>query len=88
MIKLTRLDGTEFYMNPDLIECVEETPDTVITLTNDDHFIVREKARTITDRIISFKAMIIRRSSTLTKPYHLRRKPAYNSRCIKYTDEE
>jgi flagellar protein FlbD len=87
MIKLTRLDGTEFYMNPDLIECVEETPDTVITLTNDDHFLVREKAKTITDRIISFKAMIIRRSSTLTKPYHLKRRLENNSRCIRHVEE-
>jgi len=87
MIKLTRLDGTEFYINPDLIECVEETPDTVITLTNDNHFLVREKVRTITERIISFKSMIIRRSSTLTKPYHLRRKLDYSSRCIKHADD-
>ena len=87
MIKLTRLDGSEFYINPDLIECVEETPDTVITLTNGNHFLVLEKARTITDRIISFKAMIIRRSSTLTKPCHLRRKLEYNSRCIKHADD-
>ena len=86
MIKLTRLDGTEFYINPDLIECVEETPDTVITLINDNHFLVREKAKTITDRIISFKATIIRRSSTLTKPNHLRRKLDYHSRCIKHVD--
>jgi len=88
MIKLTRLDGTEFYMNPDLIECVEETPDTVITLTNDDHFLVKEKAKSITDKIISFKAMIIRRSSTMSKPYHLRRKLEYNYKCIKHTDDE
>ena len=80
MIKLTRLDGTEFYINPDLIECVEETPDTLITFTNDNRFIVREKAKTITERIISFKAMIIRRSSTMAKQYHLKRKLDNNSR--------
>jgi flagellar protein FlbD len=80
MIKLTRLDGTEFYINPDLIECVEETPDTLITFTNDNRFLVKEKARTITERIISFKAMIIRRSSTMTKQCHLKRKLDYNSR--------
>jgi flagellar protein FlbD len=80
MIKLTRLDGSEFYINPDLIECVEETPDTVITLTNDNRFLVLEKARTITERIISFKAMIIRRSSTMTKQYHLKRKLDNNTR--------
>lgn len=73
MIKLTRLDKSEFYLNPDLIECVEETPDTVISLINGDHFLVLEKLQVITDRIISFKAKIIRRSSTMTRPHYLRR---------------
>lgn len=86
MIKLTRLDRTEFFINPDLIECVEETPDTVITLTNGNHFLALEKAKTITDRIISFKAMIIRRSSTMAKPSHLRRKLENNSRFFDRAD--
>ncbi len=73
MIKLTRLDKSEFFLNPDLIESIEETPDTVITLTNGDHFLVREKLHTITERIISFKARIIRCSSSLARPHHLRR---------------
>lgn len=73
MIKLTRLDRSEFYINPDLIECIEETPDTVITLVNGNHFLVLEKLRTIADRIISFKAKIIRRSSSATRPHYLRR---------------
>jgi len=80
MIKLTRLDKTVFYINPDHIECMEETPDTVITLINGDHFLVLENTRIITDRIISFKAMIIRRSSTVTKQCHFRRKPDINAR--------
>lgn len=87
MIKLTRLDKTEFYINPDLIECVEETPDTVMTLTNGNHFLVMEKARTITDKIISFKAMIIRRSSTMTMPSHFRRKLGNNSKCFDRADD-
>ncbi len=73
MIRLTRLDRSEFYLNPDLIECIEETPDTVITLTNGNHFLVREKLRVITERIISFKARIVRRASVATRPQYLRR---------------
>ena len=73
MIKLTRLDKSIFYINPDLIECIEETPDTVISLMNGDHFLVLEKLRNITDRIISFKAKIIRRSSASTRPHYLKR---------------
>lgn len=73
MIKLTRLDKSEFYLNPDLIEIIEETPDTVITLINGNHFLVLEKMRIITDRIISFKAKIIRRSSSMTRPHYLKK---------------
>ena len=73
MIKLTRLDRSEFYLNPDLIECIEETPDTVITLTNGNHFLVREGLGTITDRIVAFKSRIIRCSSSGIKPHYLRR---------------
>ena len=34
MIRLTKLDGSEMYLNPDQIEIIEETPDTHITLLN------------------------------------------------------
>ena len=40
MIKLTRLHNSEFYLNPHLIERIEETPDTIITLVNDNHYVV------------------------------------------------
>lgn len=33
MIKISRLNNTEFVLNCELIEFIEETPDTVITLT-------------------------------------------------------
>ena len=33
MIQLTRLNHVPFYLNPDLIEHMETTPDTVLTLT-------------------------------------------------------
>ena len=42
MIKLTRLSGEEFVVNADLIRFVESRPDTFVTLTTNDRFIVRE----------------------------------------------
>ncbi|WP_134700382.1 flagellar FlbD family protein [Ammoniphilus sp. YIM 78166] len=44
MIKLTRLNNSSYFLNPFLIEIIEETPDTIITLTNGKKFIVKEKA--------------------------------------------
>jgi len=58
MIKLTRLNGTEFYLNPDLIETVESTPDTVIKTINGKKFLALESADVITNRIIAFKGKI------------------------------
>lgn len=42
MITLTRLNGTRLCVNAFLIEHLEETPDTVVTLTNGHHFVVQE----------------------------------------------
>lgn len=64
MIFLTRMDRQTFYINPDHIVSIEETPDTVITLFNDHHFIVKEPARVIIDKIIAFRSRIIRRADS------------------------
>jgi flagellar protein FlbD len=73
MIKLTRLDGSEFYINPDQIETIEETPDTHITLMNDNRYLVREKSLAIVDKIVSFKARTIHRAKSGRKQSHLGR---------------
>lgn len=58
MIEITRLNGVRFSINCDLIETVEETPDTVITLTNGKKFIVSENMEQIKNLIIDFKKQI------------------------------
>ncbi len=58
MIKVTRLNGKEFYINPDLIEFIESTPDTVITMTTDKKVIVMEDIELLIDRIIDFRRKI------------------------------
>jgi flagellar protein FlbD len=44
MIVVTRLNGTKFHVNALLIETVEQTPDTLITLTTGKKFIVTENS--------------------------------------------
>lgn len=58
MIPLTRPDGTALLVNPDRIETVEETPDTVITLADGKKLLVREAAATIAERFIGYKRAI------------------------------
>lgn len=62
MIKLSRLNKSTFYLNPDLLKCIEETPDTLLTLVNGDHYIVREKAREVIDMIIAYRVKLLRLS--------------------------
>jgi flagellar protein FlbD len=65
MITVTRLNGASFALNPDLIERVEETPDTVITLVDDAKYVVRESLHEIIARVREAKAAIIATSHLL-----------------------
>lgn len=58
MIEITRLNGVKFSINCELIETVEETPDTVITLTNGKKFVVSENMEQIKNLVIDFKKQI------------------------------
>lgn len=62
MISLTRMDKQVMYVNPDHIVSIEETPDTVITLFNGHHFIVKESAADIISKVVAFRAKVIRRA--------------------------
>jgi flagellar protein FlbD len=58
VIALTRLNGQPIMVNSDLIESVETTPDTVITLVSGNKLIVRDSMETIQQRIVEFKRKI------------------------------
>lgn len=80
MIRLTRMNGSEFYLNHALIEIVEESPDTLLTLSNGNRYIVLEPARVIMDRIMSMQARILRRAATSPDRKYLQRRNAENFR--------
>ena len=52
MIVLTKLDGTSFMLNEEMIETVNETPDTVIVLENGHSYIVRESMKEMQNIIL------------------------------------
>lgn len=64
MIKVTRLNNTELVINADLIEFVEATPDTLISLTTGKKIVVRESTEEIIERVAQFKRMSGIRSET------------------------
>ena len=51
MIPITHLNATEFFLNTELIESVEATPDTVLTLTTGKKILVRETVPEVVERI-------------------------------------
>ena len=58
MISVTRFNDSTLIINADLIQTVEETPDTVITLTTGTRFIVKAKSTAIVDKVVEYKRRI------------------------------
>jgi flagellar protein FlbD len=61
MIKLTHLSHQGFVLNEDLIELLESTPDTVITLTTGQKLRVSESADEIITRVVEFRRAVFER---------------------------
>jgi flagellar protein FlbD len=58
MIRLTRLNHIPLIVNSDLIEHIEVTPDTVVTLMSGQKFMVLESSEEVVDRVIAFRKSI------------------------------
>lgn len=58
MVILTKLNGQQFTLNEDLIETVEQTPDTVIAMTTGNKYVVKETPDEIITRVIEFRRKI------------------------------
>lgn len=59
MINITRINDTELMINAEIIQAVEATPDTVITLTTGARYIVKEDCEEIRRRVIEYKHNIL-----------------------------
>ena len=58
MIKLTRLNHVPLIINSDLIDHIDATPDTVISLTSGQKFLVTESPEEVVDKVIAFRKAI------------------------------
>lgn len=61
MIEVTKINGVKVLVNLDLIELVEETPDTVLTLTTGKKIIVKESRQEIKNLVILYRKDIFAR---------------------------
>jgi flagellar protein FlbD len=59
VIILTRLTGQRFAVNPDLIERVETTPDTIVTLVDNTKYLVKEELEDIAALVVDHRAAVV-----------------------------
>jgi flagellar protein FlbD len=71
MVPLTRLTGMPFALNPDLIERVDETPDTVITLVDGTKYLVRESLADVVDAVMDYRARLLAAAGSLESSRNL-----------------
>ncbi len=60
MIQLTRLNGKEFVLNAELIKFVEATPDTIITLSSGEKFMVKEGVSAVVAAVTQYRQNVFR----------------------------
>ncbi len=68
MVELTQLNGKTFTLNSDLIEAMENIPETKILLTDGNYYLVREDRREVARRVIAYKRRIFRHDSARHLP--------------------
>jgi flagellar protein FlbD len=58
MIKVTRLDGTEYFLNHNHIECIEVRPDTTLMMMSGKTHIVREEVDVVLEKIMEYNRQL------------------------------
>jgi len=59
VIKVTRLDGKEYFINPHQIECIQVHPDTTLVMLSGKNHIVREGVDEVLSRIDAYRRQLI-----------------------------
>jgi flagellar protein FlbD len=59
MIRVTRFSGQQYLLNADLIETIESTPDTLVTLISGKKFVVRESSEDLVERILAYRRGVL-----------------------------
>jgi flagellar protein FlbD len=65
VILVTRINGAVFALNPDLIERVECTPDTVVTLVDGTKYVIAESVPEFIDSVRHYRASLIAQASRM-----------------------
>jgi len=65
VIIVTRLNGAQFGVNPDLLQRVDSAPDTILTLIDGTKYIVREPMAEVIARINEHRAQLLARAQEI-----------------------
>lgn len=65
MIVVTRLNGGQFGVNPDLIQRIDSAPDTILTLIDGTKYIVAEPMAEVIARVHEYRATVLARARVL-----------------------
>ena len=58
MIKVTRLNGMEYFINPHQIESIEIRPDTTLLMLSGKHVVIRERTEKVIEMIVEYRKRI------------------------------
>ncbi|WP_347109924.1 flagellar FlbD family protein [Paenarthrobacter sp. S56] len=67
MIVVTRLNGTRFAVNPDILERIHESPDTHLVTLDGAAYVVRESLVEVVELIAEYRAGVLRRAQDLPR---------------------
>jgi flagellar protein FlbD len=67
MIVVTRLNGTRFAVNPDILERIHESPDTHLVTLDGAAYVVQESLAEVVELIANYRASILRRAQDLPR---------------------
>ncbi|MDM8083383.1 flagellar FlbD family protein [Cellulomonas cellasea] len=65
MIVVTRLNGHQFGVNPDLLQRIDSAPDTILTLIDGSKYIVEESMTEVIARVHEHRAQLLARAQEI-----------------------
>src|SRR5690554_3881886 len=71
MIVVTRLNDSQFAINPDLIERIHQAPDTTIVMVDGGKYIVTESMQEVIEMIAAYRARVVAMATQIPSPVHL-----------------
>src|SRR5436190_6803321 len=69
VILVTRLNGPEFALNPDLVERADGTPDTVVTLVDGTKYVIAESVEEFIELVRAYRASVLAEAERFTESY-------------------